>query len=182
MGFVTVLSRDPVLRTLLRSGEAPVAIPEGERWLLILPTSQNLTPAEDPLRAEDLRSLADDLGERVELVSVSGEPTAEEIAQAARAALSVDGVIVATLGLRESEARRTLVGSALEWHPRTSVVLLGDPGEVGVLPRRDFTAIATYGYREVHRAALARLLRGEIEPQGRWPVPEEVRRAARLAP
>lgn len=166
--------------TTLRQGVAPTTIPAGERWLMILPTQRNLTPAEDPLRAEDLRPLATALGDRVTLLEVSGEPTAKEIAQAATSSAEHDGILVATVGLRDSEPRRQLLLSALEWNPKTLVVLLGDPGELASLPARDFTAVTAYGYRPPHQAALVRLLRGEIEAQGEWPVCDEVRSAAHL--
>ena len=166
--------------TTLRQGRAPTTIPADERWLLILPTQRNLSPAEDPLRAEDLRPFASALGDRVTLLEVGAEPSREEIARAATASAEHDGIIVATIGLRSSEARRQLLLSALEWHPRTLVVLLGDPGELASLPARDFTAVTAYGYRRPHQAALVKLLRGEITAKGRWPVSPEVRLAAHL--
>jgi beta-N-acetylhexosaminidase len=168
--------------TLLRQGAAPIPIPPGERWLLILPAPRGLTPAEDPLRAEDLLPFAELLGERVECLLVSSEPTSEELARAATRSIERDGILLATLGLPESEARRQLLLSAVEWNPRLCVIHLGDPGELARLPRQDFTVLTAYGYRRPHQEALARVLRGELVPSGRWPAPPQVRGELGLGP
>jgi len=168
--------------TILRRGPAPVAIPAGERWLLILPAARSLTQVEDPLRGEDLGLLAARLADRAELLAVGSPPSSEEIARAAARSADRDGIVVATIGLRSSEAERSLLLGCLEWQPRTIAILLGDPAELAALPARDFTAVTAYGYRRVHQEALARLLRGEIGAPGRYPGPPEVARAARFDP
>jgi beta-N-acetylhexosaminidase len=168
--------------TILRRGAAPVAIPAGERWLLILPAARDLTQVEDPLRGEDLATFAERLADRTELLAVGSPPTPAEIARAAARSADLDGIVVATIGLRRSDAERQLVLGCLEWQPRTIVVLLGDPAELAALPARTFTAVTAYGYRRVHQEALVRLLRGEIGAPGRYPGPAEVVRAARFDP
>jgi len=168
--------------TVLRRGAAPVAIPAGERWLLILPAARNLTQVEDPLRGEDLALLAARLADRALLLAVGSPPTPAEIARAAARSADLDGIVIATIGLRTSDAERQLVLGALEWQPRTIVIPLGDPAELAALPARSFTAVTAYGYRRVHQEALARLLRGEIGAAGRYPGPPEVARAARFDP
>ncbi len=155
--------------TVLRRGDAPIEIPAGERWLLVLPTLRRQSPAEDPLRAEDLRPLGDRLSDRTTLLEVGAEPSGEEIARAAAMSADLDGIIVAAIGLRTNGALRQLVLGALEWNPRTTVVLLGDPGELSALPTRDFTVVTAYGSRRVHQAALAALLLGERNAPGVHP-------------
>lgn len=166
--------------TVLRRGAAPTVIPDGERWLLVMPTDRALTPAEDPLRAEDLGPMAEALADRVTALGVSTDPTSEQIAEAARRSAECDGIAILTVGLATSPTMRDLVRSALEWNPRTLVVPLGDPGDLAALRGRDFTALTAYGYRAPHREALVRHLRGEIGAPGRWPVPASVRRACGL--
>ena len=160
--------------TVLRIGEAPTVIPDQERWLLITPHQRHLSPAEDPLRAEDLSALADELGERVHRLEVAAEPTSEEIDRASKAAADYDAVAVATIGLRDSPARRDLLLKVLKENSRLLAILLGDPGELSSIQGRDFTAMTAYGYRRPHQRALGRVLRGEIEALGRWPVSDSL--------
>ncbi len=166
--------------TVLRNGDAPTVIPPRERWLLITPDQRRLSPAEDPLREEDLNALAGELGERVQRLEVSAEPTLEEIDRASKAAAEHDAVALATIGLRDSPARRDLLSRVLQENSRLLVILLGDPGELSSIPGGDFTALTAYGYRRPHQRALGRVLRGEIEALGRWPVSDSLLRDASL--
>ena len=155
--------------TLLRGTSA--RIPRGGKWLLVLPSLETTSPVEDPSPGEKLGELESLIKERCEVIRVSSEPTSEQIAEVARGAAQVAGLIVALKGARKGGGQAELARGACQWHRRVIFLLLEDPRDLIALGKSEgVVALTAYGFRPVHQRALARVLLGEFEATGTSPV------------
>ncbi|MFD4195349.1 glycoside hydrolase family 3 protein [Amycolatopsis thermoflava] len=116
--------------------------------------------------AEPVRALAERLGGTA--VSTGAKPTAAKIAEAAAAAGEADTVVVLTNGLRSDTAQGDLVRELLATGKPVVAVSVQEPYDPGYADVP--TWVATYDWRDVTMASLAKVLTGEIAPQGKLPV------------
>ncbi|WP_431901175.1 glycoside hydrolase family 3 protein [Amycolatopsis thermoflava] len=116
--------------------------------------------------AEPVRALAERLGGTA--VSTGAKPTAAKIAEAVAAAGEADTVIVLTNGLRSDTAQGDLVRELLATGKPVVAVSVQEPYDPGYADVP--TWVATYDWRDVTMASLAKVLTGEIAPQGKLPV------------
>ncbi|WP_435582299.1 glycoside hydrolase family 3 protein [Amycolatopsis thermoflava] len=116
--------------------------------------------------AEPVRALAERLGGTA--VSTGAKPTAAKIAEAVAAAGEADTVVVLTNGLRSDTAQGDLVRELLATGKPVVAVSVQEPYDPGYADVP--TWVATYDWRDVTMASLAKVLTGEIAPQGKLPV------------
>ncbi|GAA3828065.1 glycoside hydrolase family 3 protein [Amycolatopsis tucumanensis] len=116
--------------------------------------------------AEPVRALAERLGGTA--VSTGAKPTAAKIAEAVAAAGEADTVVVLTNGLRTDTAQGDLVRELLATGKPVVAVSVQEPYDPGYADVP--TWVATYDWRDVTMASLAKVLTGEISPQGKLPV------------
>ncbi|RZQ61859.1 glycoside hydrolase family 3 protein [Amycolatopsis suaedae] len=119
--------------------------------------------------AAPVPALAKALGSKATALPTGTAPNADQIAKAVAAAGSADVVVVLTSGLPASASQRNLLQALL--NTGKPVVAVGvqepyDPGAVTAAP----TWLVTYDWRAVTMTSLAKVLRGEIAPQGKLPV------------
>lgn len=135
-------------------------IPLGEAsTLLALPRIEARTLAEDPLRGESLETLRQGLGESVQVVEYAAEPTGDDFAAIARAAIDRDRLVLVLFDTRFSAARRRLADQAPEWQDNVVFVLLSDLHDVTALPlHKNPAVVCVHGFREVHQDAALRVL------------------------
>ncbi|MEU0464648.1 glycoside hydrolase family 3 N-terminal domain-containing protein [Amycolatopsis sp. NPDC006131] len=116
--------------------------------------------------AEPVRALAERLGGTA--VSTGAKPTAAKIAEAVAAAGEADTVVVLTNALRTDTAQGDLVRELLATGKPVVAVSVQEPYDPGYADVP--TWVATYDWRDVTMASLAKVLTGEISPQGKLPV------------
>lgn len=116
--------------------------------------------------AEPVRALAERLGGTA--ASTGAKPTAAKIAEAVAAAGEADTVVVLTNGLRTDTAQGDLVRELLATGKPVVAVSVQEPYDPGYADVP--TWVATYDWRDVTMASLAKVLTGEISPQGKLPV------------
>ncbi|WP_020420346.1 glycoside hydrolase family 3 protein [Amycolatopsis sp. ATCC 39116] len=116
--------------------------------------------------AEPVRALAERLGGTA--VSTGAKPNAAKIAEAVAAAGEADTVVVLTNGLRSDTAQGDLVRELLATGKPVVAVSVQEPYDPGYADVP--TWVATYDWRDVTMASLAKVLTGEISPQGKLPV------------
>ncbi|GHF03361.1 beta-N-acetylhexosaminidase [Amycolatopsis deserti] len=116
--------------------------------------------------AEPVRALAERLGGTA--VSTGAKPTAAKIAEAVAAAGEADTVVVLTNGLRSDTGQGDLVRELLATGKPVIAVSIQEPYDPGYADVP--TWVATYDWRDVTMGSLAKVLKGEIAPQGKLPV------------
>lgn len=123
-------------------------------------------PAFPGYPAEPVAALAKQLGGTA--VSTGASPTAAQISNAVSAAEQAGTVVVLTNGLRTSAAQQDLVHSLLATGRPVVVVTVQEPYDAGYADAP--TWVATYDWRDMTMKSLAKVLLGQISPQGRLPV------------
>ncbi|MDQ0378711.1 glycoside hydrolase family 3 protein [Amycolatopsis thermophila] len=116
--------------------------------------------------AEPVRTLADRLGGTA--MPTGANPAAATIENAVTAAGQADTVVVLTNGLRANTGQGDLVRELLATGKPVVAVSIQEPYDAGVVDAP--TWMATYDWRDVTMTSLAKVLRGEISPQGKLPV------------
>jgi beta-N-acetylhexosaminidase len=116
--------------------------------------------------AEPVTTLADRLGGTARPTGAS--PTTAEIADVTAAATDAGTVVVLTNGLRTGAAQRDLVNTLVATGKPVVAVSVQEPYDPGYADVA--TWVATYDWRDVTMRSLAKVLLGEISPQGRLPV------------
>jgi beta-N-acetylhexosaminidase len=101
-------------------------------------------------------------------VSTGASPTAAQVSQAVSAAGNADTVVVLTNGLRTSRAQQNLVNGLLAAGKPVVAVTIQEPYDPGYADVP--TWVATYDWRDVTMKSLAKVLLGQIAPQGKLPV------------
>ncbi|KAA9149491.1 glycoside hydrolase family 3 protein [Amycolatopsis acidicola] len=148
----TVLRNDPNLLPLKDSSG-------------VLVTGWN-NPAYPGYPAEPVNALATQLGGTA--LPTGASPTAEQISRAVSAAGNAKTVVVLTNGLRTSQPQRDLVNALQATGKPVVAVSVQEPYDPGYADVP--TWVATYDWRDVSMASLAKVLTGKISPQGRLPV------------
>ncbi|WP_167110474.1 glycoside hydrolase family 3 protein [Amycolatopsis viridis] len=116
--------------------------------------------------AEPVRALAGQLGGTA--VSTGAKPSAAKIEESVTAARGADTVVVLTNGLRSDTGQGELVRELLGTGKPVVAVTVQEPYDAGFADVP--TWVATYDWRDVTMTSLAKVLKGEIAPQGKLPV------------
>ncbi len=101
--------------------------------------------------------------------STSTSPTATEIEEAARLSESADVIIAPTYRANTNGAQERLVKALMDTGKPVIAIAMNNPYDVMAFPEVN-AYVATYGNKDVSVQALARILAGEINPQGKLPV------------
>ncbi|WP_158891412.1 glycoside hydrolase family 3 protein [Amycolatopsis anabasis] len=96
------------------------------------------------------------------------DPAAAKVDQAIAAAKNADTVVVLTNGLRTSTGQTNLVNALRSTGKPVIAVAIQEPYDPGFADMP--TWLATYDWRDVTMSSLAKVLRGELAPQGKLPV------------
>ncbi|MGA6165664.1 glycoside hydrolase family 3 protein [Amycolatopsis magusensis] len=152
-----------------------------DRTTTVLRNDANLLPLQHPGKvlvtgwnrpdypgygAEPVAALAKALGATG--LSTGTSPNADTVAKAVQAANAADTVIVLTSGLRTSANQANLVKSLLATGKPVIAVGVQEPYDPGYADVP--TWAVTYDWREVTMNSLAKVLKGEVAPQGKLPV------------
>jgi beta-N-acetylhexosaminidase len=116
--------------------------------------------------AEPVGVLAERLGGTA--MPTGASPGAARIDEVSTAAARASTVVVLTNGLRTSDRQRELVNALLRTGTPLVAVSVQEPYDPGYADVP--TWVATYDWRNVTMNALAKVLLGEISPQGKLPV------------
>ncbi|MEV5983566.1 glycoside hydrolase family 3 protein [Streptomyces sp. NPDC052051] len=110
------------------------------------------------------------LGFTATALSTGTAPSAATIASAVAAAKDADAVVVGTYNVSAADSQRTLVDQLVATGKPVIAVAVRNPYDVAQLP--DVAAcLATYSWTDVELRAAARVIAGQVKPQGRLPVP-----------
>lgn len=123
-------------------------------------------PAFPGLPAEPVDTLAKDIGGTT--MATGGAPSTAQINQAVAAASTSDVVIVLTNGLRTSASQTSLVNRLVATGKPVVAVAAQVPYDPAFADVP--TWITTYAWRDVDMASLAKVIFGQISPQGKLPV------------
>ena len=148
--------------TVLRNDAGSLPLPESGN---VLVTGWN-NPAYPGYPAEPVRALADRLGATA--LPTGAKPSAATIDDAVAAAGQADAVVVLTNGLRADTAQVDLLRELLATGKPVVAVAVQEPYDAGIVDAP--TWVATYDWRDVTMTSLAKVLQGEIAPQGALPV------------
>ncbi|SEQ71083.1 beta-N-acetylhexosaminidase [Virgibacillus subterraneus] len=96
-------------------------------------------------------------------------PSPNQIAEATSRAADADKIIVTTYTANTNNAQQRLVESLMETGKPVIVTAVRNPYDIMAFPEVD-GYLATYGNRDVSIEALARVLSGEVNPEGKLPV------------
>ena len=110
-----------------------------------------------------------ELGLQANALPTGEDPDEEAIAAALAEAEGKDAVVVATFNVSGSSAQADLVESLLDSGVPVIAAAVGTPYDISRLTGVNAYA-ATYSYTTASLKSLARLIRGEIDPQGKLPV------------
>ncbi|TKG70013.1 glycoside hydrolase family 3 protein [Prauserella endophytica] len=150
--------------TVLRNDAGVLPIAEAGK---VLVTGWN-RPDYPGYPAEPVDALADAMGPFATPLPTGTNPDAAAIDRATAAATSANVVIVLTNNLRGSEGQQALVEELMATGKPVVAVSVQEPYDPGYA---DVPAwVATYDWRSVTMSSLAKVLFGELSPQGRLPV------------
>ena len=158
--------------TLVRNeaGLLPLKLDGDKRILAIMPTPENLTPADT---SADIRpQLAEALRQHhvnVDEVIVSHWPTDGEITAVLPAAQSTDLIVVGTISASTNAAQAELVNQLLKLGKPTVTMALRTPYDLRVYPQAD-THLCTYSILRPSLDALAAALFGQAPITGKLPM------------
>ncbi|HEX9412668.1 MAG TPA: glycoside hydrolase family 3 N-terminal domain-containing protein [Ktedonobacterales bacterium] len=158
--------------TLVRDDAAllPLRLRPDERLLVLDPSGEAGTPAEEQRGAEGwlAASCARRHG-RVDALPLSLRPTAGEREQVAQRAAGADLIIVATKNAHLHPEQAEVVRRLVQTGRRVIGVAVHNPYDLVAFPELR-TYVVTYEYTPPVMEAAARVLWGEVTPQGRLPV------------
>ncbi|WP_091672068.1 glycoside hydrolase family 3 protein [Amycolatopsis marina] len=151
--------------TVLRNedGVLPVSADTGN----VLVTGWN-RPTYPGYPAEPVEALAAAMGPSATALSTGSSPDAAAVENAVRLAGESELVVVLTNNLRSSSAQRALLNELLATGKPVVAVAVQEPYDPGYVDAP--TWIATYDWRAVTMSSLAKVIRGEVAPQGKLPV------------
>ncbi|WP_199431589.1 glycoside hydrolase family 3 protein [Qaidamihabitans albus] len=118
--------------------------------------------------AEPVDALAREIGPSATALPTGGDPEETAVEDASGAAARSDLVIVLTNNLRANPGQRALLERLLATGKPVVAVSVQEPYDPGVVDAP--TWVATYDWRSVTMASLAKVLFGETRPQGKLPV------------
>ncbi|WP_245976304.1 glycoside hydrolase family 3 protein [Amycolatopsis palatopharyngis] len=151
--------------TVLRNDDAVLPVRENPGNVLVTGWNRPTYPG---YPAEPVEALAAAIGPSATALSTGGSPDAAAIENAVQRAGESDLVVVLTNNLRSSGAQRDLLNELLATGKPVVAVAVQEPYDPGYVDAP--TWIATYDWRAVTMSALAKVLLGEIAPQGKLPV------------
>jgi beta-N-acetylhexosaminidase len=160
--------------TLVRDelGVLPLRLSPDQQLAVVLPRLTNLTPADTSCyERHTLHEHVRHYHPRTALVQVSADPDPAEIRRAAAEGegAAADLVIVGTLNACAQSGQAALVEAMLRTGRPTVVAALRLPYDLAAFPSAP-TYLCTYSVHEPSMRALAAVLFGALEPQGRLPV------------
>jgi beta-N-acetylhexosaminidase len=160
--------------TLVRDelGVLPLRLSPDQQLAVVLPRLTNLTPADTSCyERHTLHEHVRHYHPRTALVQVSADPDPAEIRRAAAEGegAAADLVIVGTLNACAQSGQAALVEAMLRTGRPTVVAALRLPYDLAAFPSAP-TYLCTYSVLEPSMRALAAVLFGALEPQGRLPV------------
>jgi beta-N-acetylhexosaminidase len=158
--------------TLVRdnSKQLPLRLAPDARVLVIVPTPQDLTPA-DTSSYETVR-LADALRAyhaRVDEIILPIDPGTSDIAALRALFGRYDQIIIGTINATDHAGQAALVNAALEANPQTIVVALRMPYDLQCFTHAP-TFLCTYSIQPPSLRALARVLFGQASAPGVLPI------------
>jgi beta-N-acetylhexosaminidase len=158
--------------TLVRNEDAllPLRLDPSDALLVLLPRPTTFSQASD--KAHHHKFFAEIIRQRhnaVNILSLSPQPTEAEYQRALQAARSAKATIVLTMNANLDKHQTQLMQALLQTDAPVIGVAVGNPYDLLAFPALR-TYLATYEYTQPALAAAARVLFGEIQPQGRLPV------------
>lgn len=156
--------------TLVRDTSAQLPLAHDARLLVVVPTPQDLTPAdtssyETVALAEALRVYNPNVDEIV----LPLNPSADNVAALREKFKSYERVIIGTLNAAQHAGQIDLVNASLQANAQTIVVALRMPYDLASFAHAP-TFLCTYSIQPSSLRALARVLFGHAQPAGRLPV------------
>lgn len=148
----------------------PLRPKASETITVIVPGFDTLTKVEEA--AEPHRVLLEELKQRhTEILyqKVSVEPSAEEIRACMEMGARANILLILTYNLNQYATQHELVDMLINLGKRTIVAAVRDPYDLRFVPEAE-ACIATFGFRECSLKALARILFGESESNGKMPI------------
>ncbi len=158
--------------TLVRdfAGQLPLRLDAEARVLVIVPTPQDLTPADtSSLQTVALADAVREFHGCVEEVTLPIDPTDADLAAVRQKLGEYDTIVIGTINARQHRGQAALVKMALEVNLRTIVVALRMPYDLGSFPDAP-TFLCAYSIQPASLRAAARVLFGEARAGGRLPV------------
>jgi beta-N-acetylhexosaminidase len=159
--------------TLVRDtgGLLPLRLGPSDRILAIMPTPEDLTPADTSSTvAPGLAAAMRTVHETVDEVVIDREPDDATIASVRARAAGAAAVVVGTIACAPGSGQARLVEALLEAGPPVVTVALRTPWDLASY-RAATTHLCTYSILPASLEALARVLVGRGEARGRLPVP-----------
>lgn len=158
--------------TLVRdtARQLPLRLNHDARVLVIVPTPQDLTPA-DTSSFETI-ALADAVRRyhpQTDEIVLPLDPPPSDLAALRLQFERYDHIIIGTLNTPQHAGQATLVRAALETNPHTLVIALRMPYDLQCFAQAP-TYLCTYGIQPPSLRALAAVLFGHAAPQGALPV------------
>lgn len=146
--------------TLVKNDYDMLPLDPHMRLLVTGPSSGKPNPLSNLLNAK---------GMNTESYATSASPTEAQIDNAVSMAENADAVVVTTYTANTNTAQQNLVMALLQTDKPVIVAAMRNPYDVAVFPAVD-AYVTTYGDRDISVRALARVLTGEVNPEGLLPV------------
>ncbi|MCL4425442.1 MAG: beta-N-acetylhexosaminidase [Firmicutes bacterium] len=156
--------------TLVKNESSILPLAKGGRLLVVSPRQLGLTLVEDEV-GSSLKQSLQRRGAQVTEVLIPGDitPSLPEWERARSEAPRADAVILASQNGHLVRGQMALARALLQDNAKLLLVALRNPYDLLELPEAP-VFLAAYGYRDQAMEALARVIFGEIKPQGRLPV------------
>lgn len=153
------------------AGTLPLARDAGQEALVTGAggISGSQADSQDESTLGSLAAAIESFGASASVYESGASPGAEEREEAVERARRSDLVVVTTNKAWDSESQQRLVEELRQTGTPVVVAAVRDPYDIAHFPQAE-TYLATYGYRPVSMQSLARVMFGEIEPEGRLPV------------
>ena len=158
--------------TLVRNddGLLPLKLDADARICAIMPQPKHLTPADTSEHVmPTLGTAVSAHHPHVDEIITTHSPDGNEIASLREKAAGYDLLIVGTISASMNESQATLVNALLDLDVPVITVATRTPYDISVYPESK-THLCTYSILPPSMKALAKVLWGEIEPQGKLPV------------
>jgi beta-N-acetylhexosaminidase len=150
--------------------QLPLKLAADARILVIVPTPQDLTPADtSSFETIALANAVREFHPRVDEIVLQIDPAASDIAAARERMSQYNLVIIGTINAVQYGGQAAVVNAAIEENPRTIPVALRMPYDLQCFAHAS-TYLCTYSIQPPSLRALARVLFGQSQAQGTLPV------------